>query len=121
MLKSDDIVYYSMQYPNIINTPKKRDNSSNLSDAYEVKTLLDKYITVLKNNDLNLYGNILHDMIHNVKVNAFHPHPERYSRIQHIEKMLESNKRFSQCSIKNKQSLLASHSPFFNGIFQIKP
>lgn len=119
MLNPTDITYYSLQHPNIINTPKKKDNSSNISDAYEVKSLFDKYMSGLKDMDLNLYGNVVHDMSEKTKVDVFHSHPEGYSRIKSVINLIDQDTRFSKCLCKTKNKEVAMHSTFFKGIFQI--
>lgn len=110
-------LYTSLILPNFLDTPKKKDASSNISETYEIKSLLDKYIYEIKNSNFNLKDTILYDYIVNYKIDAFHPNPERYTIIKNTNDIFKSDSRFSDAKYSNGTEP-AIYSSFFKGCFR---
>lgn len=115
-----DIAYYSLNNPGLLDTPRKRDNSSLISDLYDAQSLLRKYVDDLENYDMNIRGCPLFDVTQQVAIDAFHTKPSQYSNINPIEKLIEEDHRFSMSLFDAPSANIASHSPFFKGIFRFK-
>ncbi|MFN7096234.1 MAG: hypothetical protein ACK4PR_01545 [Gammaproteobacteria bacterium] len=66
-------VYYSLQYPTTLEfSSKLSDNTSALSDLYDVKSLLEKYLNSLSSKGLNIEHTPLADIPQLVKFDYFH-------------------------------------------------
>lgn len=112
-------IYYSMHNPNLLDTPKKKDNSSNISDLYEVKSLLDKYIYYMKTNEFNIEHTQFHKFFNNSQVSAIHTHPERYTTIEPVDNIFSSDSRFKKTLYPTKNKEIARFGAFFKGCFKI--
>lgn len=110
-------VYYSLLNPGLLDTPKKRDNSSQISDLYDIFSLLSKYKQDIKNNDYNIAGTNIHEFSTKVRVSALHSEPENYSQILPAAEELKKDIRFKQSNCLTENYEIASHGALFKGCF----
>ncbi|MFN3234107.1 MAG: hypothetical protein ACE365_01680 [Gammaproteobacteria bacterium] len=113
-----DSIYHSLQTPTFFDTPKKRDNSSLISDLYDIYALFNKYISYIRTMKLNIEGSALHQSALNTQVDALHPSPERYTPIKSSKTILANDKRFSQCLYPTKYNEVAINSTLLKGCFR---
>ena len=111
-------VYYSLQNPSLLDTPKKRDNSSQISDLYDIYSLFNKYVDSLKNEKLNITDTRVHKFAKDIKVNAIHTSPERYTQLSSSEIVPQDDQRFLKCLYPTKNKIPAVNNPFFRGCFR---
>jgi hypothetical protein len=113
-------VYYSLQNSNIIGTPKKKDNSSLISDLYDINALLNKYLIEIKSGRYNLEDTPFYDNIDQLEITPFHPTPERYQSIKTVEEIPKNDPSFTKILCKNQNPNLevALHSSLLNGCFR---
>lgn len=114
------IVYYSLQNPNLFETPKKRDNDSLLSSLYDILSLLNKYKEKILDEKLNLNNTILFDFMKNASISGYHPNPNKYRIINPIKDLLNADQRFQHSSTTNSTLKVATHSSFFNGCIKFQ-
>lgn len=114
-------VYYSINNPNLLETPKKRDNSSVISDLYDVHSLLKKYTMDIREDDYNIINTAFHRLMLNTEIKAFHPNPERYTPLYGVDEIIPQDDRFKICLSETENDEIAYHSTFFKGCFQLSP
>ena len=112
-------IYYSINNPSLLVTPKKRDNSSVISDLYDIFSLVEKYLWDLKEESYNIENTAFHEFISNSKVKAFHPNSEKYTPLYSVEEIISNDIRFNKCLVPTNNDKVATHSAFFKGCFQI--
>lgn len=115
-----EFIYYSLQNPSSLNTPKKKDNSSLISELYETKSLLDKYLYGIRNYKLNLENTYFYDFSIHGDIDAFHPNPEKYSIIRKAKEIIDKDPRFKKTLYPTKNKEIAYFSSIFKGCFRIK-
>ena len=117
--QKENNVYCSLCIPNILDTPKKKNNTSNISETYDIKSLLDKYTSEIKNEKFNLSKTELYNFLLEHKIIAFHNNPEKYSNIFPVESLIQSDQRFLQSTYPSKNHEPAIFSSFFKGCFML--
>lgn len=119
--KSAQPILYSLQHPNFLeDAPRKKDNSSLISETYDVANLLEKILASLKNVDYNIQDTPLHHVPRRVSIEAFHPEPKEYSKIKNPSILTESDPRFIETLYHCKQTSIAKNSSIFKGCFRLK-
>ena len=72
-------VYYSLQFPNAVEfSPKTRDRSSFITDLYEIRSLLNKYLVEILSGQFNVEETPLYKMAKNVNFDYFHNNVQQY-------------------------------------------
>ena len=91
-------IYYSLQYPTTLEfSSKLSDNTSALSDLYDVKALMGKYAHSLLSGKLNIDHTPLADINRLVKFDYFHSDNDgKYRDIQSTEKIPKEDVNFSK-------------------------
>lgn len=83
-LNSQRPIYYSLSCPSTIEfSPRSRQDTSKISDLYDVKQLLNKYLNGIRNSNLNLANTPIYDLPNQVAYRFFHTSPGEYSGINH--------------------------------------
>lgn len=109
--------YYSLQNPSLLDTPKKRDNSSQISDLYDIQALFNKYRNALIEDHYNISETEVARFLETTSVKALHTNPDKYSQIHEAESITKHDNRFSKSLYPSKNKEVATHSPFFRGCF----
>ncbi len=90
-------IYYSLQYPNTIEfSPKARESSTKISDLYQIKSLLSKYLEDIFSNTLKVSGTMLYDLYEKVQYDFFHTDVEKYSGIRLSKEIPKEDSTFLQ-------------------------
>lgn len=109
-LINSDPVYYSLQFPATFKVIKRKsDRYSVLYDLYDVKVLLNKIISKIKNgNLLDLKGTHLYNIIGNIDFKFYHNDSKTYIEegILHPDKLAEYDNRFKNMSIPSNAKFL---------------
>ncbi len=94
--------YYSLHFQNSLeSTIRPRFHDSIISDAFEIYALLTKCLTHLQDDDLNLHGSVLYDIVDNVKFNFFHKTSEDHQFILDSKLISKDDSRFTS-TISNR-------------------
>ncbi|MDO8954557.1 MAG: hypothetical protein Q7V63_06890 [Gammaproteobacteria bacterium] len=113
-------VYYSLSLPTITRfSPRSREESSKLSDLYEIKSLLNKYLNDLSSIDLNLKDTLIYDLPSKVQYDFFHTETEVYRGIQASSEIPVEDTLFANIPYGAKQDFPAN-GIFVNGCVRIK-
>ena len=114
-------IYYSLQYPTTLEfSSKLSDNTSALSDLYDVKSLLEKYLHSLRTGGLNIEHTPLADIPRLVRFDYFHSdnNEGKYRDIQPTQNIPLGDACFA--SIKGmKQAAFPLQSTFVRGCIRI--
>ena len=114
-------ILYSLQHPNLLeDAPRKKDNSSLISETYDVASLLEKVLSSLKHSDYNLQETPLYDIPRRTSIEAFHPEPSEYSKIKTSKVITAEDSRFTKTLHKCTQTEIAENSSIFKGCFRLK-
>jgi hypothetical protein len=105
-------IYYSLSYPTTVNfSPRSRADSSKLSDLYEIKSLLSKYLHDIRTLELNLDDTLMHDLPNIVEFDFFHTETKTYRGIHSSSDLPIGDPLFTKTAY-------GSNKPFpVNGIF----
>jgi len=113
-------VYYSLSLPTITRfSPRSREESSKLSDLYEIKSLMGKYLTDLSNIDLNLNETLIYDLPSKVQYDFFHTETQVYRGIQSSAEIPFQDPSFATIPYGGNKPF-ASNAIFVNGCVRIK-
>lgn len=114
-------ILYSLQHPNLLeDAPRKKDNSSLVSETYDIASLLEKVLYSLKNSDYNIHETPLHHVPQKVSIEAFHPEPKEYSKIKNSILITDNDPRFSETLYSCEQNTIATNSSVFKGCFRLQ-
>lgn len=112
-------VYYSLQFPTAIEfSPKTRDRSSLITDLYETRSLLNKYLTEILDDRLNIEATAIYDMATQVEFDYFHSDAGQYHGIRSSEEIIEDS-IFKQIFDKFSNKKFPSNSGFVRGCVRI--
>lgn len=112
--------YYSLQYPNAVELgPKSRSRSSLITDLYEIKSLLTKYLSELNSGQFNLEGTPLHNFIKLGGFDYFHDNAGPYYGIQESGEIPKDDDSFLAAFKNSKNNEFPSISTFVRGCIKI--
>jgi hypothetical protein len=112
-------IYYSLAYPTTMEfSPKSRLDSSKISDVYEIKSLLAKYIAELSENDLNLAHTPISDLAKMVQYDFFHTDNEQYPSIK-SSKLIPKEDSYFQKIPYGSDKEFPENSSFIKGCIRI--
>jgi hypothetical protein len=118
-VESDRAVYYSLSYPTTIKfSPRSREESSKLSDLYDIKSLLQKYLSDISNVEFNLADTPIFDLPSKVKYDFFHTDIENYSGIRPSSDIPLEDASFSQIPYGGDKEFPVN-SPFVKGCLRL--
>jgi len=111
-------VYYSLQFPTAADfSPKSRDRSSIITDLFEVKSLLAKYIIDILSDKFNLNGTPFYDFTKFGKFDYFHNNVELYSDMRESAEIPLEDTSFQYKNVNNNS--FPETSPFVRGCIRI--
>ncbi len=114
-------VYYSLAHPSLLeDAPRKKDNTSLLTEAFETAGLLEKVLDDIIHADFNISETPLYDIPSLAELDVFHPKAESYSRVSDSALLVEEDARFRHSLHPTDNQALASHSSFLKGCFRIR-
>ena len=112
--------FYSFQYHTAIKLSQKSSSrSSTVTDMYNVRALLEKYIDDIKNSELNIEGTILHEVAQKVKFTFYHCTADEYTKMTSPNYMFNENRLFQHALKDCETRSFPKNAPFFNGCVEI--
>ncbi|NNM58624.1 MAG: hypothetical protein HKM04_02295 [Legionellales bacterium] len=113
-------IYYSFHYPTAIKmSPKSSSRSSLISDMYQIRLLLYKYLEDIKNSNLKIAGTTLYEMAKVVDFTFCHYLSDNETKMTSSNIILEQDRSFQAaldiCNIKEPPK----NAPFLNGCVKI--
>ncbi len=112
----DSTVYYSLSYPTTTQFSTRRTESSKIKDLYLIKSLQEKYITAILENDLNLSGTPMYELMTGADFNYYHTSKDHFG-IRDTNEIFEEDKKLK--TLLNGREKPYS-SPFLRGCIRIK-
>ncbi len=110
------IVYYSLSYPTTTQFSTRRTESSKIKDLYLIKSLQDKYISAILENDLNLSGTPMYELMSSAEFSYYHTSKDHFG-IHDTNEIFEEDERLKNLT---KEREAPSGSPFLRGCMRIK-
>jgi len=118
-LNEDRPVYYSLQYPTtLVFSPQSRENSTKIFNLYELKSLLNKYLSEVYSNNLNVSGTLTYSSKNEVRYDFFHTDVENHSGIRLSSEIAGEDVNFNKTFYGENQSF-PSNSSFLRGCIKI--
>jgi hypothetical protein len=113
-------VYYSLNYQTAIKMSKKSSNrSSTVTDIYQIRSLLMKYMQDILNKNLNITDTLLYEMIKIVEYDFFHHDSSEYKEIFSSTAIFDEDSSFKEACAHCKVQEMPKNPPFFNGCVKI--
>lgn len=108
-------VYYSLGCPTTIELSlRSRIDASKISDLYETRSVLNKFLSGLAKKDMNLEGSTFYDRLQQTQFDFFHPQKHEYSGIYLCNVIPTEDTHFGA------PDQFADSSPFMSGCIRIK-
>ena len=93
--KDNRPVYYSLQYPALLQySPKSNKHSSAIHDLELIKNLLDEYLIKLSKPELNLFGTPYFDLGGSVRFNFYHSKEQKNAGIISTKELSTQDRNF---------------------------
>lgn len=113
-------VYYTYQYHTAIRLAQKSSKrSSILTDLYNTRSLINKYLMDIKSSDLNIEQTTLLEMAKRVNFNFYHSISDEHTRMTSYKELLETEPCFIQAREMCQVQTLPKHVAVLNGCVQI--
>lgn len=112
-------VYYSLQFPTAADfSPKSRDRSSIITDLFEIKSLLTKYIAEVLTDKYNLHGTPFYEFTKYGSFDFFHNNVEAYTGMRESSEIPFEDESFYYEKNANGYGFPET-SPFVRGCIRI--
>lgn len=113
-------IYYSFHYQTAIKLSQKSSNrSSILTDMYNIRSLITKYLDNIQHGDLKMSSTVLYEMAKVVQFSFGHYVADDKTKMTSVNELTANDLAFQQalnpCKIKD----LPKNAPFLNGCVQI--
>ena len=114
-------VYYSLQYPTIMDfSPRSKNFTNKIDDLAEIKHVLNKCLDVIKQDALNLSNTNFAKITDNVSFDIFHNHHiSNNNDIKKTDKLFTEDKRFEKISLEYKNKKLPEDGQFLKGCIRV--
>ncbi|MCK4608289.1 MAG: hypothetical protein KAT71_02300 [Gammaproteobacteria bacterium] len=117
MYQKTSPIYYSLQYPTTFNfSPTSKKTSNKIIDLLEIQYLLQKYLSEIVTDSLNINGTPLASIPTQVQYDFFHSNPERYNEVIDSDQLSVDDTRFLSAFSGRKFS---AKTPFLRGCIRI--
>jgi len=114
-------IYYTLQYPTTMSfSPTSTKLSNKIVDLCEIKYLLEKYLSVLKSNTLNLHNTPLSEINERVSFDYFHTEAREAQGIRNSAHLCEEDDAFSRLKKEYPNRKFPSKSPSLRGCIRIR-
>jgi hypothetical protein len=112
-------IYYSLAYPTTTEfSPKSRLDTSKISDLYEIKALLIKYLSSITDGNLNLGLTPIYDIPKTIQYDFFHTDNEQYQSISPSSLIPKEDSYFQKIPFKSLKGF-PENSSFIKGCIRI--
>ncbi|PIQ42730.1 MAG: hypothetical protein COV52_06455 [Gammaproteobacteria bacterium CG11_big_fil_rev_8_21_14_0_20_46_22] len=114
-------VYYSLHYPTAGTfSPKSSGHSSTISDLYEVKMIMDKYLMEMRSGNIHLSDTLIAKTAEAAAFSFFHSDTEMYHDVKPSEDIPKEDPSFKQATPKNTISdEFPNNSSFVRGCIRV--
>ncbi len=113
-------VYYSLQFPTALElSPKTSGRSSAISDLYDVRSLINKYLTHMKHESLNIEATPLYELSRAIHFDYYHSNVELYEGMKASEQLIEDDPIFAEVMKKFPGREFPKNSAFVKGVIGI--
>lgn len=113
-------IYYSSHYPTAIKlSPKSSSRSSMMTDLYNVRSLMNKYLQSIQQGDLKIAGTVLYEAAKRVKFTFCHYVADEETKMVPVNAVIQQDLAFQQALRQCKTKDLPKTAPFLNGCVQI--
>ncbi len=112
-------IYYSLQYPTTIEfSPKSREGSTKIFDLYEIKSLLNKYLTDIHSDKLNVSNTPFFNLPNKIQYDFFHTDIENYIGIRSSKEISKEDPTIIQ-TLTGINKNFPANSAFIRGCIRI--
>ncbi len=113
-------VYYSFQYETAIKvSAKSSSRSSIVTDMYNVRSLLNKYLEDIMNSDLCIEGTALYEMAKLAQFKFYHYTADNDTKMLPASDILTTDPDFVAAQAACETQEMPKNAPFLNGCVQI--
>lgn len=116
-------IYYSLQHPTLMEfSPKTSDSTSTMTDLYEIKNILERYQTALKQEKFNLRESLLETIANATDYAFFHSNTSAYAGIEETMEIPNQNERFAKMLARypSQNRDFPKNSTFLRGCIEIR-
>jgi len=119
-LTDKDPVYYSLQFPTACElAPKTSGRSSAISDLYDVRALINKYLSYITDKGLNIEGTPLHELAKQLHIDYYHNNVELYEGMRESETLIQHDVNFRKAMEPFQDREFPKNSAFVKGAMAI--
>jgi hypothetical protein len=94
-----DTVYYSLQYPSALElAPKASERSSTISDLYDVRALMTKYLKEIHSNRWKTSLTPLYELAKRIELQYYHSNVDLYTGMLSGTQMIDNDPNFAAAS-----------------------
>ena len=113
-------VYYSLQYPTALElSPKTSGRSSAISDLYDIRALINKYVQQILEGGLNIEATPLYELARVISFDYYHNNVELYAGMKSSEELLQDDSAFKTIMDRFPGREFPKNSAFVKGIIGI--
>lgn len=117
---SSDPIYYSLLFPTACElAPKTSGRSSAISDLYDVRALLNKYLQYINDQGLNIEHTPLSRLAKHIEFNYYHNNVELYEGMRESQTLLEYDPNFKKAMESFPNREFPRNSAFVKGAIAI--
>lgn len=113
-------VYYSLHFATASElSPKSSNRTSVISDLYDVRALMEKYLRALRSNDLNIAGSRLYDLAQRIELKYYHDNVELYEGMKESQYLPNDDPNFAEAMKGYEDREFPRSSTFLKGAVAI--
>lgn len=113
-------VYYSLQFPTALElSPKTSGRSSAISDLYDVRSLVNKYLAQIQHESLNIEATPLFELSRAIEFDYYHSNVELYEGMKTSEQLINDDPAFAQIMEKFPGREFPKNSAFVKGVISV--
>ena len=113
-------VYYSLQYPTALElSPKTSGRSSAISDLYDIRALIGKYLQKISDEGLNIEATPLYELSRIIHFDYYHNNVELYAGMKNSEELPIDDSLFAAVMKKFPGREFPKNSAFVKGVISI--
>ena len=117
---SKNSIFYTFQYQTALKLSQKSSNrSSVVTDLYNVRSLLNKYIQEIQNSELKIDGTILYELAKKITFNCYHYAADEGNKMIASNTIFKENKLFEQAMDLGENDKFPKNAPFLNGCIEV--
>jgi hypothetical protein len=112
--------YYSLQFPSALElSPKTSGRSSAISDLYDIRALLNKYMKQISSDGLNIEATPLYELSRTIHMDYYHNNVDLYEGMKHSEQLCEDDPAFAEMMRRFPGREFPKNSAFVKGVISV--